>query len=129
MPGQRVFTPRYRLFIPSSTKLPPAVMLGSDRALERSVGPGRSHAVSGVALLELVVRKIVRAGLRHKHFRYVARGWLPRGPAGRNAGGQPFVTLQRVLCGSERFACRIAGRDPDATPRSWLRHDARAEGW
>jgi len=91
-------------------------MLGSDRALERSVGPGRSHAVSGVALLELVVRKIVRAGLRHKHFRYAA-------------GGQPFVTLQRVLCGSERFACRIAGRDPDATPRSWLRHDARAEGW
>jgi hypothetical protein len=44
MPGQRVFTPRYRLFIPSSTNLPPAVMLRFDRPLERSVGPERRRA-------------------------------------------------------------------------------------
>src|ERR1700729_4459179 len=37
--GRRVFTPRYRLFTPSSTNLPPAVMLRFDRPLERTVGP------------------------------------------------------------------------------------------
>ena len=35
IPGQRLFTPRYRPFIPSSTNLPPALMLRFDRPLER----------------------------------------------------------------------------------------------
>jgi hypothetical protein len=57
MPGQRVFTPRYRPFIPSSTNLPPAVILRLDRPLERTVGvaavgcrvtkPGRGEESSG----------------------------------------------------------------------------------
>src|SRR5277367_2489837 len=36
--GRRVFTPRYRLFIPSSANLSPAVMLRFDRPLERTLG-------------------------------------------------------------------------------------------
>jgi hypothetical protein len=49
MPGQRVFTPRYRLFIPSSTNLPPAVMLRFGRPLERTVGPAALLPFSAAA--------------------------------------------------------------------------------
>jgi hypothetical protein len=74
MPGQRVFTPRYRLFIPSSTNLPPAVMLRFNWRLERTVGrplrcrvtnPGRGEdRRSGLSPQVLSVRRAGRAATR-----------------------------------------------------------------
>jgi hypothetical protein len=93
-PGQRVFTPRYRPFIPNSAKLPPAVMLRFDRPLERA--PARPLCC--------------RLGCR------VTEPGRAEGSSCFNELERENATLRRLLavtlqCAgvSEQFACYVTG--------------------
>src|SRR6202044_3074148 len=99
-PGQRVFTPRYRPFIPNSAKLPPAVMLRFDRPLERA--PARLLCC--------------RLGCR------VTEPGRAEGSSCFNELKSENATLKRLLavtlqCAgvSEQFACCVTGQSRENT--------------
>jgi hypothetical protein len=115
MPGQRVFTPRYRLFIPSSTNLSPAVMLRFDRPVERTVGPPLCCRL-GCRVTKPGRGEDRREGFRHKYFRYAARAgchWVRREDVKRLKDlERENATLKRFLADAEldpaRSGCDVA---------------------
>jgi hypothetical protein len=141
IPGQRVFTPRYRLFIPSSTNLRPAVILRFDRRLERTVArplccrlccretkPGRGEdRRNGLSPQVLSVRRAGRAAIRS---------------GGRTSSGSKTASVKTprssgfwlMRNGPPRSGSDVAVRaaplrqGPSATGFRPAYHNARAEG-
>jgi hypothetical protein len=133
-PGQRVFTPRYRPFIPNSAKLPPAVMLRFDRPLERAPArllccrlgcrvtePGRAEGSSCFNELErenATLRRLLAVTLQcagvSEQFAATSRA-APFRPAYHNAGakaGQSITRKYNAFGTNKGFECT-------APPAAW----------